>query len=123
MDVKDFSQIAQLYPEPSFLVDAEGAIRAANAAALALANLDAQSVGSLRLQDFASCSPDTLDHYLLACARSSVALPGALSIRTRDGASRLVRCEGTVWPGPKGHDGPLILVRCDTETSTKVEYA
>jgi len=102
-----FTAITDALAEPMYLLDADGVILAANAAARRLAPASVPGRPLFELVDDA----EALARYLAACARSPVPVPGALRLRARAGATACLAAGNVVATDDDGHPAALLL-RC-----------
>ncbi|MEW6300525.1 MAG: PAS domain S-box protein [Thermodesulfobacteriota bacterium] len=110
MTPEHFLAFARLFPEPLLLLSATGEILAGNPPAAALFGLSSPALRGQRLADFVATPPAQVSHYLRACARTREMLPGALTLRTPEGADRKLRCEGAVvQPGSPAAPARVLL--------------
>ena len=109
MRPEDFAALAKPFPEPHLLVARDGAVLAANPAAVRALGLPAPHPDRVSLRELAAGDGAGLDAFLSASARSGAAVPGRLTLRAPDGAARAYRCEGAVLR-PWSEDAPALLV-------------
>ena len=88
MTAVSFDDLAGLLPEPMLLVDEEGRILEANAAAASLLGEDRHRLAGGPLAGRLADPPEKLRRYLATCARSRQLLPGALTLRPAGAARR-----------------------------------
>jgi diguanylate cyclase (GGDEF)-like protein len=106
-----FLDIADLLPEPMFLLDRPGNIVAANSAALEV--LDFETVNSrATFYDIVSTPRRKIAEYLRACFRSAEMVLGAADLRGEAGNIIPVRTEGCLAQLRSDKRPALVLMRC-----------
>lgn len=113
IDAQQFLAFGNPLPEPMFLVDRDGAIVAANAAARERFDLPGgDRAPGPSLYDIAPASGYKLDGFLRACFRSRELVLGAVELRTASGGSLSVRVEGCLVQCRREGRPALALLRC-----------
>ncbi|MBW8268994.1 sensor histidine kinase [Caldovatus aquaticus] len=111
--------VLRALPEPALVVEPDGRIVLANAAAAACFGPDLAGSGQGGGALAALCPEDDpavlerLRAYLDRCAGTRAPLPGGLALRRADGAVTRFRCSGAlvVPPSPEGGTRPRLLLR------------
>lgn len=108
---REFSDLADMLPEPTLLVTSDGRLAFANKAAAALFKLaSAHLVGEL-LSRFVVESEAAIADLLKAGSRTSSPVPCSLTVAQQQGAMVRCRCECAIYR-PRSPDSPaLILLR------------
>ncbi|HEX2255009.1 MAG TPA: hybrid sensor histidine kinase/response regulator [Thermoanaerobaculia bacterium] len=105
----EFARLAARFPEPMLLVERDGTVAAANAAAVTALGLPEDPAGASLLDRVAE-GPEKLLDYLRLCARSGTFLPGSLTCGDGDGAGTAFRCEGmAARDGEPATSGRVLL--------------
>jgi PAS domain-containing protein len=112
MRATEFMAIADLLPEPILLVSNAGIIRASNRAFEAMIGRERVTLVAHRLDSLTRETPEIVDEYLRACARSNEALEGSITLR---GGSQWIthRSDGVSCP----ETGDCVLLRLTTKES------
>jgi PAS domain S-box-containing protein len=117
-----FHDFAAVFPEPHWILLADGTIVAVNPAAAALAGRPAPELAGAALTTLVSEEPGHVVRYLAMCARSREMVPGAFTLRAPDGEAVTYRCDGAVLR-PYSPDAPaLILVRWRPRETTTSRF-
>ena len=111
MTPEQFLVWARLFPEPLFLVTAQGTILAGNEAAGTLVGRHGAALAGTPLFDLVTTPPLQVTTYLLACARTRSLLFGALTFRDRDGYAQAYRMEGAVLSLRTAEAPAVLLLR------------
>src|SRR5271170_1235898 len=80
MRTTEFTAIADLLPQPILLVSNAGIIRACNRAFAAMIGQERLTLTAHRLDSLTREAPDVVGEYLRACARSTEALEGSITL-------------------------------------------
>ncbi len=103
-----FLDLADLFPEPHLLLEADGTILAANVAFRRL-RMPKDPTGS-PLSSMAEIPGEALEAFLARCARSRSMLPGALDLRDHAGHVQRFRVDGCLArPGDKAGPAWILL--------------
>lgn len=111
MSPDQFLQIANLLPEPAFLVDGAGNILAANQAVERLGLVHARAPGSV-LTSWTENASDEVGRYLSLCARSRTPVIGSLTFLNASGTATKCRVMGAVIRPASDSYPSLIFLRC-----------
>jgi PAS domain S-box-containing protein len=116
MSPEQFLQIADLFPDPSLLLTADGTVVAANRATAALA-LREEIIGRA-LADLTTTPATVVRDYLSLCSRSRDPVAGSLGFRDGSGSELACRCYGSVvYPVSGGVETRIVLRLAREETS------
>ncbi len=108
---REFSDLADILPEPTLLVTSEGRLAFANKAATALFKLAAAHLAGELLSRFVTESEVAVAALLKAGSRTSSPVPCSLTVAQPSGAMVRCRCECAIYR-PRSPDSPaLILLR------------
>ncbi len=117
MTPEQFSELAQILPEPMLLVSVNGRILSANAPFLEILGTDKNTIIGKSLFDFADSSQDKITEYLQSCAKTRQMLFGSIDLRRGDREISAYRCDGVLaQPGSKD-SAALILLRLKPKES------
>lgn len=110
-------RFVQLLPDAALVLDAAGAISAANTGACALLGRDPSALFGVTVRSLVSSPAAKFERYLGACWRAGTAIPGAATFRRSSGE---VRCEllGGVL-GPAGSSAPGLLLRLQVKNRSR----
>jgi PAS domain S-box-containing protein len=118
---EQFLQFADLLPEPTLLVSAEGLILAANKAVAVRLSMSSPTSGR-SLNELLADPPSDVAHYLLACARSRQLVLGSVTLLSENGQTVECRAEGALLQ-PRQQDAPaLLLLRLVPKASTVGQF-
>lgn len=107
-----FLDVADLLPEPMFLLDRPGNIVAANAAALQVLDYKTGENLNLTFYEVVNNPQHKITDYLRACFRSADMVLGAVELRSSTGNITPVRVEGCLAQIRTEKHQSLILLRC-----------
>jgi signal transduction histidine kinase/CheY-like chemotaxis protein len=99
-------------PEPSFLVEGTGTVRAANPAAGRLCAAVPQELVGRSLGSLVRDHPERVANYLRLCSRSRQPVPGALAWPDDGRGPAQLRCDGMVLIPRDGGEAPVLFIRC-----------
>src|SRR5581483_11317158 len=113
-----FTALADVLPEPIFLLDAAGTVLAANRASTALTGAPAAALRGRRFADLVADPPGAVARALRRWSRSGEPTPEALAFRGADGTAATWRCDGAVVTGGGAAGATPVLVRCRPREAT-----
>lgn len=122
MNVEQFLQFANRLPEPLFLVSAEGVCLAANRGAGRRLQIPIGELRQMPLTEFLADAAPAVARYLNACARTSDPVPGALTLKTRQGDLLPCRAEGSVLVPRSEESASLLLLRLLPRVETPSQF-
>lgn len=112
MTPEQFLGLADLLPEPSFLISSDGSILAANRAASVELKKPAADLLSNSISQLASTPKKKLRDFLRSCSATSGRVFGGLDFRLADDGILSCRCEGGRVSNGHNHEPPQIFLRC-----------
>ncbi|HEX7026340.1 MAG TPA: diguanylate cyclase [Gammaproteobacteria bacterium] len=107
-----FLDIADLLPEPMFLLGRPGNVVAANTAALHILDIKAGEDADMSFYDIVDTPPRKTAEYLRACFRSAEMVLGAVDLLSSTGDIVAMRTEGCLAQLRTDRHPALILLRC-----------
>jgi diguanylate cyclase (GGDEF)-like protein len=112
IDAESFLDIAELLPEPMFLLNRQGKIVSANRPALEVLGYRAGDKPDLMFHDIVCDPKRKINEYLRACFRSSQLVLGAVDLRSTTGEVIAARVEGCLAQYRTNTLQSLVLLRC-----------
>ncbi|MBN1378815.1 MAG: diguanylate cyclase [Gammaproteobacteria bacterium] len=112
IDVESFLGIADLLPEPMFLINRQGKIVSANTPAMEILGYRPADNPGLTFQDVVCDPKRKINEYLRACFRSAELVLGAVDLRSMSGDVIAARVEGCLAQYRTDRHQSLVLLRC-----------
>ena len=99
-------------PEPILLVATNGKIAAVNRALAAHLGVPRDALEGRHVSEILEDSPERAAEYIVSCGRSTVMVPGSLSLRPQNGVAVAYSAYGVAYrPTPTATSPALVLVR------------
>lgn len=112
INADSFHEIAELLPEPMFLVNRQGKIVSANTPALEVLGYRSDDRPELMFQEIVCDPKRKINEYLRACFRSPKLVLGAVDLRSTSGDVIAARIEGCLAQYRTDKLPSLVLLRC-----------
>lgn len=117
-----FIELAELLPEPAFLLTPSGTILATNSAAASTLGGSGTNPANQKLTAFVSNSEDQVQQFLRSCAGSNRRVIGALSLIANAGEGVSCRCEGGRLQSGDSDFAFNIFLRCIPKQQTTIGF-
>jgi PAS domain S-box-containing protein len=118
----EFVALANLLPEPTLLVWADGRVKAANRAFRSTFAITNAPLPGQTLSDLARPSSESIDELLHRFARTGQLVAGALMISGADGATVPCKCEGAALVPATASTPALLVVRLTPKTVATSQF-
>lgn len=122
INAENFLDIADLLPEPMFLVNRQGRILAANTAALEVLGYTPQDRLSFSIHEVVCDPRRKVTEYIRACFRSSELVLGAVDLRSSTGDIIAARVEGCLAQFRTDNQQALIMLRCVDKRKSNARF-
>ena len=119
---ESFLDVAELLPEPMFLINRQGKIVSANNAALEVLGYRPDDEVELLFQDVVCDPKRKINEYLRACFRSAELVLGAVDLRSTNGDVIAARVEGCLAQYRTDRSQSLALLRCLDKRKSIVRF-
>jgi signal transduction histidine kinase len=122
MTPEQFLDLADLIPEPLFMIAADGRLLAANRAACSVLGLQRRHAGGQPFEQFLGSDPEELRRYLRLCSGSKQPLAGGIVLTGVDGGEMQYRCDGAVLSAASPDSSAVIVLRCIPREHSNTQF-